>query len=665
MTLAETGVVETPADDGWSSTLQWHLMFLIGLPALVFVNSIRNGYHLDDFSRVTSNIELEQFWPPTRFFADIRTGSVEASIVEYRPFMPLSHSFDLHLADAFGMSRLVMFHISNITIHIGSTVLLYLLLVRLTTHWDPSTASRLGKDARHAAFAAALIFGVHPISGSLVNYVVGRDQLLMTLFLFASMLVYVKMREDRDTVVGWALCLVLVSMAILSKQEAIVAFAFVLVFEVVLARASLADWKLWGRTALMAVPTAGYFLLWELWIPQQNYGDASGADYPLTMLKAHVFYYGRNIVWPFEMRALASFDLATSLADVRVIIGVVAIAATLVVAWRCFSRMPLMTFAIVSYWLFFALTSSVFPFRYIVTDYRQYVPLAFLSLALVLTLSFWSPRAVTAAALVAFVVFSSAASIHINTHWKTEESFWYQSVKYGARALAHNNYALAISDGDPMLAEFHYLEALQKEPDNIYPQINLGLLWVRQGRQAEGLTLLRTAADRNPNWALAAYWLSKGLGIAGLREEQAAAAIRAADLEPGLAYQYEAGLALQLSGDTTASIPYLEHVVDASAGYEEALFLLAFAHGNLGESDLAISEYERYLAIYPDHVQSHFNLGYALADRGGCLAAIEHFDMVLILRPEYTEAHYHLARCYRELGDETEAQRQDLLYETG
>ena len=431
----------------------------------------------------------------------------------------------------------------------------------------------------------------------------------------------------------------------------------------------LSEWQLWVRTGLVAVPTAAYFLLRAVWITKQNPGDelryASGVEYPLTMAKAHLFYYGRNYVWPFEMRALASFPLVGSLLESGVLLGLLAIASTLAVAWWCRRRVPIVSFAILSYWLFFALTSSIFPFRYIVTDYRQYVPLAFLALATVLAASMLRNRTVAVALVGVFVLYSSVSSFYINTHWKTEESFWRQSVEHGGRSLAHNNYALAIQARDPATAEFHYLEALRQEPFNIYPNINLGMLYLRDGRQDEGLTLLRQTATRNPGSPIAAYWLSKGLGIAGQQDQQLAAAIRAAELDAGVQYQYEAGSLLHFAGETAASIPYLERVVDTSAGYELALFMLAFAHSELGEVDLAIAEYERYLSLYPDHVQSHFNLGYELSGRGDCSAAIEHFDTVLALQPEYAAAHFQLAKCYRALGDEAAAQEQDSLYEAG
>lgn len=124
-----------------------------------------------------------------------------------------------------------------------------------------------------------------------------------------------------------------------------------------------------------------------------------------------------------------------------------------------------------------------------------------LAFATVLAVSLVPARAVAAGSLGVVIVFWSVASIHDNTHWKAEESFWLQSVTYGAGAIAHTNHALAISDRDPQLAEFHHLEALRQEPYNIYTNIDLGMLYASQQRFDEGLPLLCATAARNPDSA--------------------------------------------------------------------------------------------------------------------------------------------------------------------
>ena len=78
------------------------------------------------------------------------------------------------------------------------------------------------------------------------------------------------------------------------------------------------------------------------------------------------------------------------------------------------------------------------------------------------------------------------------------------------------------------------------------------MLYVRNGRQDEGLTLLRATASLNPGSPVAAYWLSKGLGVADLQDQQLAAAIQAAELDAGVLYEYEVGSLMHFAGQTAA-----------------------------------------------------------------------------------------------------------------
>jgi hypothetical protein len=180
-----------------------HVALLIIITSLVFSNTLDNTYHLDSQYRVGNNTEINVFWPPARFFTDIRTGISIPQIAEYRPLMPLSHSINSEIAEATGTSKLAGFHVGNIAIHIGSSILVYFLFCLLIGRWGRADKSNTQTvHYSHQAFAAALIFAVHPIAGAAVNYIAARDLLLMVFFFLASMLVYFGMRRTGDTVWG-------------------------------------------------------------------------------------------------------------------------------------------------------------------------------------------------------------------------------------------------------------------------------------------------------------------------------------------------------------------------------------------------------------------------------------------------------------------------------
>jgi tetratricopeptide (TPR) repeat protein len=582
--------------------------------------------------------------------------------------MPLSHSIDSEIARATGTSKLAGFHVGNIAIHIGSAILVYFLFCLLLSNWSRVAETETKSiHYSHQAFVAALIFAVHPIAGSSVNYIAGRDLLLMVFFFIASMLVYFSMRRTGDTVSGWLVSLLLLSLAILSKQAAIVGFGLVFLFEWILLDVKFKDWRLWARTTLFAVPTLAFFLLRYFWIVNPDSGGSlrtiKSFTYPFTMLDAHFFYYLRNFVWPFEMRALARVEMIESILVPTALVGLTFIIITLFIAWLLRERQPLFTFIILAYWLLFALTSSIFPFQYVVTDYRQYLPLVFLSLTVTMLVFSSDRKTLSVAVLSGLVLYFSISSYYINTHWKTEESFWQQSVKYGATALAHQNYALAIVGKHPELAEHHYLEAIRQVPAHVYANINLGMLQIRTGREEEGLRRLKWMVKLNPNRASAHYWLSAGLNSTGQKDEALKEVVLAADSDTrSLWYQYKAARALQNAGKRAESIPYFERIIGLDPDFEQTEFWLGFSYQKTGQSQKAIDMYNRFLQSHPNHAQSHFNLAHELKTVKDYNTAVVHFKKTLELKPSYRAAHLHLSSCYKALGDETSAEKHEIIY---
>ncbi len=111
-----------------------HIALLITATLAVFLNSFGGGFTYDDYDLVVNNpaIKYWHFWD----LWDI-TG---------RSTRTLSLMLDYHL---FGESK-NGYIIQNISWHLFSTILLYLLSLKLL-------------DNKTAAFCAALIFALHPI----------------------------------------------------------------------------------------------------------------------------------------------------------------------------------------------------------------------------------------------------------------------------------------------------------------------------------------------------------------------------------------------------------------------------------------------------------------------------------------------------------------------
>ena len=299
-------------------------------------------------------------------------------------------------------------------------------------------------------------------------------------------------------------------------------------------------------------------------------------------------------------------------------------------------------------------------------DYRQYLPLAFLVLVVVMACATIRHNKVLLGVLGALLVYFSVSTYHINTHWETHESVWAQSIKFGGRAEAHVNYARVFQKINPELAELHLLEALRQQPRNFYANVNLGALRVNHGNFAEGLEILNRVVAWFPDWADAHFYLADAYKVMGNTPAQIEQLRLATELDPrALKYSYELALALQTNNKLKESMPYLERILSYNPTYELAGFMMGFAHQAMNDRQGAEAEYRRFLKYRPDYYQAWFNLAFIMMQRGDCRTAIEYFTRVITLNPQYTGAHSNLAKCYRALGNLALASKHEKLFQQG
>ncbi len=637
-----------------------HHAFRVGLLAIaiaaVFANTLRNEFHLDDFYRIRDNPEIRRVMPIGRHFVDPSTisGSQGISesrlhrIAQYRPLLPLT----LSLNYAAGGYRVEGYHVVNIAIHLLAAVLVYFLMFELL-----GRAPGIGDTARRlAALGAALAFGIHPVAGNPVNYILARDLLLMQAFLAGSLLVYVVMRRRGGTAWGWVAALVLFELALLSKATAAVAPALVLAFEWTAGGERVFSPRAWARAGAFGAVLAAHLAYAALGLEYTSFarvaaGGGYAWSYPMTQAAVHVFHYLPNFFWPFPVRMAPFVKPAESLSDPRVLIGLAVIVGSVAWAWFARRRFPVIAFAILAYWILMIPESSFVPQSHLAVDYRAYAssPFLFLALAIVIVRLARSGRLpATAAAAIgaAAIVWFAAISFVLNRTYRTEETMWAHTIRYGGEALAHMNYAMSLPDRRDPRVRYHLEEALRRNANYVLARINLGLLLMDLGEVEEGLGWVEGAAQFAPSWPQTHYWLSVAYDRVHRTEEAAAASERAAELDPrNLQYVYKAAVDASRVGNHLRSLEYARQVRAIDPDYEESGFVEGFALQMSGRSGEAITTYREFLARHPGHATARFNLAYAFMTTGRCDAAIVEFRRVLEIDPEYEEARTHLAAC--------------------
>jgi len=78
----------------------------------------------------------------------------------------------------------------------------------------------------------------------------------------------------------------------------------------------------------------------------------------------------------------------------------------------------------------------------------------------------------------------------------------------------------------------------------------------------------------------------------------------------------------------------------------EECFNRGVEHGNQGEMEKAISEFQKAIKLDPDNARSYFNLGFAYQCNGDFENAILHYSKAIEIDPNYSGAYSNRAVIY-------------------
>jgi tetratricopeptide (TPR) repeat protein len=198
----------------WSDRARTHVLAVTLLAIAVYANSLLNGFALDDNFIVLTNPRvhdignLRDIWlTPYWTFAGAELGL-------YRPGIIFLYAVQWAIAGGAAW----FFHAVNVALHAGASVLVLLLLRRLT---GPTPA-----------LVGALIFAVHPVHTEAVANIVGQAELVAALCVLAACLIHCARAEG--VAVSWwrriAIAL-LFAAAITTKESAVVLPALLVIVD--------------------------------------------------------------------------------------------------------------------------------------------------------------------------------------------------------------------------------------------------------------------------------------------------------------------------------------------------------------------------------------------------------------------------------------------------
>jgi len=525
----------------------------------------------------------------------------------WHPLTWVSHMIDVNL---FGIKP-GMFHLVNVFFHILNSILLFLVLERMT-------------GAFWRSFFVAVLFALHPLHVESVAWISERKDVLSAFFWILTMLGY-SWYVQRPNIAGYLTVVVFFGLGLLAKPM-LVTLPFVLllldfwplkrrssspgtvpVSPSLKARArgtgekaagSSSD-KLPRRAVLSSNNTMWLFMekiplmimalaaSGETFYAQSVGGAVStlGKVSFASRIQNAIISYGAYLwksVWPSDLAVFYPYPNKFNIIVVAACLLILLAACITVIMYA--GKLP---YLLTGWFWYLGTLVPVIGFIQVgsqsMADRYTYIPLIGIFIMAVWSLTDfftrwtygWLVLSVVSAAILGCL--AALTSVQVAT-WKNSETVFNHALSVTkGNYLAHNSLAVALYDrGDVENAIRHYRESVRINPNNVNAQCNLGVALAHKRQYAEAFVHYRECLRITP-------------------------------------------------------------------GYSEAYYNMGIAFSELGENDEAIKQYQSVLKNYPHHENANNNLGYLLASKGNFDEAIPYYLKAIETNPDNVRARTNLS----------------------
>ncbi|OGW41846.1 MAG: hypothetical protein A2132_05720 [Nitrospirae bacterium RBG_16_43_11] len=596
---------------------RWNLisMFIIaGLIAIVYLNALDNGFHYDDEHYIQNNQFLERWenvpamFTTTRFYSDdqLFTG-------HYRPLVYVTYAVNKIL----GGNNPVGYHVINLAFHIGSAMLLYLIIRAMLGG---------GVSNFYIALAAALIFAVHPFNSEVVNYITARSSVMSGFFYLLAFYFWVRFRS-KITSYFYIASLLAFLLGMLSKEVVITLPVILWLYDLYFfhpyrtSRSALRTLFNW-RTYIPYLPFILSVLVPYFLIRKIKYGvfaiPVLNRDIYINLLTETrvLVKYIIMLISPVGQSVYHDIDVSTSIMDWRVLLSL-ALLAIIGVMTFILARSNRHEWRIISFsslWFFVTLLpTTLFPLNDIFQENRGY--LAAVSFAVVVALIMgWfirksglagmsvSTPAIVSLCLALLLIVYSITTFNRNKVWQDEYTLW--------------------------------SDVLVKYPDAYKPYHALGLFYMDRGENDRALEYFQRALRIYP----AMYQAYNRIGIIYGEKGDTITAIamfkKTIELRPDFhrAY-YNLGTTYYLNNDIEPAIANYMKALELSPYYTEPYMALAEIYLRRKDTDRAKEMYEKVTQIKPSEASAYYRLGLIYEAEGKKALSVDYYKTALKTDP--------------------------------
>lgn len=598
------------------------LGFIIAvLSFLVYSNSLKNGYVLDDFSVIKENYITKQGFDGIKqhLTHSYRYGYWNKTGTLYRPLSLVMFAIEWELFPDNPMPG----HFINVLFYALTGLLLFLTLVKILKNYNIIIP-----------FIATLIFMFHPVHTEVVANIKSRDEIMSLFFVVITINLLWSYLLKNNKITLLVFSIISYFLAIMSK-EGVVTIVAVIPLTIYF----FTDVKLKKNiiiSAFFIIPVVVYLI-----IRKKVLGDIGGLsdttsvidnllqsvkDEPSKWYATAVSIMGKylvKLVWPYPLAADYSYNQipVVGFGSIKAIISLLTYLGLGIYALLKIKKKSLLSYAI----LFYLITMSIYSniFITIGSSFGErflYVPsLGFaLALSYILTYtfnkkdtkyfyfdklkSFFSKHLTIIAITALLVLVYSVITIKRNKEWFSNETL--------------------------------YTADVIKSPNSAHM------------RYYYGLTLMKDKALTAPNDKIKMQYLDSAI----------AQFTKAKDIYPAYADAYDQlGLAYFRKGDYDKSLENYNKALSLNPGKAISYNNMGIIYFQKGDYENALKVYKKAVELNPRYADAYMNLGSVYGTMGKLELAIENFEKSIEYNPGNAMCNYYLGITYKALNNEEKA----------
>ena len=536
------------------------LLLLAILSVIAYVNSFGASFHFDDTYVIIEDTLIHDI------------GNLPAILGEYlhRPILRATFALNYLISG----DSVAGYHLFNLVLHIMTGFLVFFFIKKISGFFDMESDNTF-------PLLASLIFTLHPVMTGSVTYISSRSSLLLTVFVFITILLALHgiKKKGGTRYLYFALTFIFYLLSYGVKETAVVIpLLFILLSVLLFYRKKIYEAKPLFVLGLLGASIISIYLYYRYAglgavIPVDVRVDEpilSNWNYFLTEMNVIALHYSQWILFPFTgpnpdpdiLNERTLFDFST-------LFSLVIISLLMLVAVINLKKRPIITLGIAWFFIELAPTSSFIPIADVAVERRLYLPMAGASIVLAYglynLLGCMSEKGWLILCSVIFVVMI-AFTIRSNSVWATEVSLWDHGAKKSpnkVRVLNNRAWGYYLA-GDLNTSEKHYLDIVKKFPEYPYAYNNLGTIYSTYGDHQKSVAYFENAVILKPNFLRLRYNLANAYIKAARFDRAIAEAREVLRVYPNnVDFLYLLGLALEKKGK----------IANAKAIYKQVLMI--------------------------------------------------------------------------------------------